>query len=475
MALKIQVMSHSHSFPLEVTQGLLQCAKAARFDFGEDTAMVAVQHMLWQTVDLFETASQMGLNLKNIFALGKIYSNSQPVIRTLRSMGVTVIESTMPAPGEFHSYFERDIAELWRVAGEALTQRQIKRLLVLDDAGVCITNVPADILRRYTVCGVEQTTRGMVLFEEKPPPFAVISWARAAVKLKIAGPIFSHFLIEKLNTEFLRGESLHGKHLGIIGLGSIGMGVAEVALKQSNNVLFYDPNPNVHVPSSPGNRVSRTDSLGELMLRCDYVFGCSGRNPFRDKWPLNHRPGIKLLSGSSGDQEFGPIIRDLKQKPHFEIASNTWDIASECGPSGPIHIAYLGYPYSFVSRGIEAVATRIVQLDIGGLLAALIQARLFLEECERGREENEGLHRVSPKAQRFVYETWVWAMKNRRIDVMNRFDYEPDLLSAVQHDDWFIENTEPRPGQYYRPVKAVEELMDQFICPSRFVSAQGQD
>ena len=475
MALKIQVMSHSHSVPLEVTQALLQCARAARFDFGEDTAMVAVQHMLWQTVDLFATASRMGLNLKNIFALGKIYSNSRPVIRTLRSMGVTVIESTMPAPGEFHPYFERDIAELWRVAGEALTQRQIKRLLVLDDAGMCITNVPAGILRRYTVCGVEQTTRGMVLFEEKPPPFAVISWARAAVKLKIAGPIFSHFLIEKLNTEFLRGESLHGKHLGIIGLGSIGMGVAEVALKQSNNVLFYDPNPNVHLPSSLGNRVSRTDSLGELMLHCDYVFGCSGRNPFKDNWPLSHRPGIKLLSGSSGDQEFGPIIRDLKQKPHFEIASNTWDIASECGPSGPIHIAYLGYPYSFVSRGVEAVATRIVQLDIGGLLAALIQARHFLEACERGREQNGGLHRVSPKAQRFIYETWVSAMKNHRIDIMSRFGYEPGLLSAVQHDDWFIENTEPRPGEYYRPVKVVEELMDEFICPSRFVLAQGQD
>src|SRR5256714_8866670 len=268
MALKIQVMSHSHSFPLEVTQGLLQCARAARFDFGEDTAMVAVQHMLWQTVDLFETASQMGLNLKNIFALGKIYSNSQPVIRTLRNMGVTVIESTMPAPGEFHSYFERDVAELWRVAGEALDQRRIKRLLVLDDAGVCITNVPAGILRRYAVCGVEQTTRGMVLFEEKPPPFAVISWARAAVKLKIAGPIFSHFLIEKLNTEFLRGESLHGKQLGIIGLGNIGRGVAEVALKKRKKLLFFYSGLQWDLSFSPGDGVKPFGLPLGPVLRC---------------------------------------------------------------------------------------------------------------------------------------------------------------------------------------------------------------
>ena len=121
------------------------------------------------------------------------------------------------------------------------------------------------------------------------------------------------------------------------------------------------------------------DSVEELMVRCDYVLGCSGRNPFKDKWPLNHKPGIKLLSASSGDQEFGPIIKDLKQKPHFKVTSNTWDIISEHGPSGPIHVAYLGYPYSFVSRGIEAAPTQIVQFDTGGLLAALVQARLFLD------------------------------------------------------------------------------------------------
>jgi hypothetical protein len=466
-------MSHSESPSFEVTQALLDCARTTGFSFGEDTAMVAVQHMLWQTVDLFSTASSMGLALKNIFALGKVYSNSPQVIKTLREMGVTVIESTMPEPGEFHSTFERDVARLWKVAGDALGQRQIKRLLVLDDAGVCITNVPAHILQRYAVCGVEQTTRGMVLFQEKQPPFAVISWARAAVKLNIGGAIFSQYLIEKINTEFLKGESLQRKQLGIVGLGSIGRGVAHLAIGQSTEVLFYDPDPRVHLPASLHNRVARVNSLEDLMLRCDYVLGCSGRNPFAGKWPLNHRPGIKLLSASSGDQEFGPIIRDLKQKPHFAVASTTWDILSEYGPSGAIHIAYLGYPYSFVSRRTEAVPTGIVQFDTGGLLAALVQARLFLEECENGREQNRGIHRVSPKAQRFVYEKWVSAMEDRMIDITDRFGCDPDLLVAVQQDDWFVENTEPRPGQHYKPTQRTEELMDQFIRQGGSVTTRG--
>ena len=109
-------------------------------------------------------------------------------------MGVTIVESTVPEPGEFHPNFDRDVRRLWQVAAAALAQRKIKRILVLDDAGVCITNTPADVLKRYTLYGVEQTSQGTFLFERKPPPFGVVSWARSAVKLEIGGPIFSQSL-----------------------------------------------------------------------------------------------------------------------------------------------------------------------------------------------------------------------------------------------------------------------------------------
>lgn len=466
-------MSYSQLPTLEVTRALLDRARSARFEFGSDTALVAVQHMLLQTVDLFEIAGAMGISLKNIFALGKVYSNSPPVIAALRNRGVTVIESTMPAPGEFRTYFERDVDRLWRVAADALATRNVKRILVLDDGGTCITHVPTEVLRKYTLCGVEQTSQGMFLFEEKPPPFAVISWARAAVKLEVGGPIFSQWFIDRLNTKFLRGRTLQGEQLGVIGMGSIGRAVANLAVKQGNEVLYWDPNTELYLPSPLGDSVTRLDSVEDLMVRCDYVLGCSGHNPFKDKWPLDHRPGIKLLSASSGDQEFGPIIKDLKQKPHFEITSNTWDIISEHGPSGLIHVAYLGYPYSFVSRDIEAAPTQIVQFDTGGLLAALVQARLFLEQCETGPEQNRGIHRVSPQAQRFVYERWVKAMKDRMIDITELFGPDPGMLSATRHDDWFIGNTEPHPGKHYRPVKVIEEMMGQFLCQGYFVKAQG--
>jgi hypothetical protein len=466
-------MSHPQLSPLEVTRALFNCARGSEFNFGEDTALVAVQHMLLQTVDLFKTTAAMGLKLKNIFALGKVYSNSPPVIGTLRSMGITVIDSTTPEPGEFRSYFQRDVDRLWHVVTEALRHRNIRRILVLDDGGVCITSVPPEVLQRYTLCGVEQTSLGMFLFEEKPPPFAVMSWARAAVKLEIGGPIFSQCFIDRLHTEFLHGRALQGKRLGVIGMGSIGRSVANLAVRQGNEVLYYDPNTDLHLPSTLRETVTRVDSVADLMVRCDYVLGCSGRNPFKDKWPLEHRFGIKLLSASSGDQEFGPIIRDLKQKPDFKVTSDTWNIVSEHGPSGTIHIAYLGYPYTFVSRDIEAAPTQIVQFDTGGLLTSLIQARFFLEQCESGVEQNRGIHRVSPQAQRFIYQTWVRAMEDRMIDIAELYGHDRSMLSSAQHDDWFIANTEPHPGEHYRPVQTVEEMMDQFIGRDCFVKAQG--
>jgi hypothetical protein len=473
LILKKYVMSQLQSGPLEVTHALFNCAQKSEFHFGEDTALVAVQHMLLQTVDLFKTVSAMGLKLENMFALGKVYSNSPPVIATLRSMGITVIDSTLPEPGEFRSYFQRDVERLWQVAAETLRRRNIKRILVLDDGGICITSAPPEVLQRYALCGVEQTSLGMFLFEEKPPPFAVMSWARAAVKLEIGGPIFSQCFIDRLHTEFLHGRTLQGEQIGVIGMGSIGRAVANLAVRQGNKLFYYDPNPDLHLPSSLRDIVTRMDSVEELMISCDYVLGCSGRNPFKDKWPLEHRPGIRLLSASSGDQEFGPIIRDLKQKADFKIAPETWDIISDHGPSGPIQVAYLGYPYTFVSRGIEAAPTQIVQFDTGGLLAALVQARLFLDECETGREPNKGIHRVSPQAQRFVYERWVRAMKDRMIDITELFGHDPGMLSAAQHDDWFIANTEPHVGEHYSPVKTIEERMDQFICKGCIVRAQG--
>lgn len=466
-------MATSPAYPLHVTRALLNRARLADFRFGDDTALVAVQHMLLQTIDLFTAAGAMGLNLNNAFALGKVYSNSPPVIETLRKMGITVVDSTAPGPGEFYSYFQRDVARLWQVAAETLASRRVNRILVLDDAGRCITSVPRELRRQYRMCGVEQTSQGTFLFEQQPPAMPVISWARSAVKLRIGGPIFANSFIEKLSTEFLDGHSLQGKQLGVIGLGSIGSAVAKLAVRCGMKVLFYDPACRVQAPCPLRGLIERANSLEQLMLTSDYVAGCSGHYPFQNKWPLPHKPQIKLLSASGGDQEFGPIINDLKTKPGFEIDPESWTITSRYGPSGPLQIAYLGYPYNFVSRAPEAVPTRVVQLETGGLLAALVQAKTHLQATETNSVHDGRLYRVAPAAQRFVYETWRHAMEERGKKLAETFAYDAEMLAASQHDEWFSENTDP-PENEDSKAQAIEESMVRFFRQPRAVSARAE-
>ena len=448
---------------MDVTRALVERARTANFNFGEDTAVVAVQHMLWQTIDLFEALGALGIRRENIFALGKVYSNNAIVIAALRSRGTNVIESTTATPGEFDRAFQADVDRLWQVVQQTLAPRRIKRILVLDDGGKCAMSMPCELLTRYAVAGVEQTSFGMFQFEHSPPPFAVVSWARSAVKLQIGGPLFSHCLLMKLQSQFLRGKLLTDEKLGIIGLGSIGSALANLAERQGNNVLFYDPDPRYQIPEYLLGRVTRVDSLEDLLLRCDYVFGCSGREPFKNQWPLRYRPGLKLFSASGGDHEFGPIIHDLETRPGFNVSPATLDIHCDDGPSGPICIAYLGYPYNFVSRDIEAVPTSVVQIETAGLFAGLIQARTHLRFCEEGRARNGGIQRISPESQRFLFETWIRAMKRQEIDLPQVYGYAPGLLDTARERCWFTKNSEPVPSLTHDPNWVTEAAMTKMI------------
>ena len=447
---------------METTLDLVGCARSAGFQLGKDTAIVAVQHMLWQTVDLFRAIELLGVKRQNIVALGKVFSSAPEVTGTLRASGVTIVDSSKPPPGYFDEYFRRDVRRFWDIAHSLLSRRDIKRIIVLDDGGECIKNTPPDLMRRYPTAGVEQTSQGIALFEERPPPYALVSWARTAVKLHIGGPIFSHYLIANLTKEFPNGQLLQGSEAGIMGLGSMGLATAKLLLRDGNKVFFYDWDARVRIPQDLQDRITRVASLEQLMTSCEYVFGCTGKDPFKYRWPMPYRRGIKLISGSSGDQEFGPIIRDLRQYPSFKIDPVTLNITCD-GPSGPIFIPYHGYPYNFLIRNGEAVPTRIVQLETGGLLAGLIQAHFYLELFEKGVEKNDGIHRVSPEAQRFVYQTWTRAMKKYRINIKERFGYDEATLSAARDNQWYVDNSEPAPAAGYRPSINVENAMKRIV------------
>src|SRR5690349_19623900 len=188
---------------LDVTRALAERARSANFNFGEDTAVIAVQHMLWQTIDLFDALVALGIRREHIFALGKVYSNSPIVIAALRNRGMNVVESSVAKPGEFDDAFQADVNRLWQGLQRSLAQGRIRRISVLGDGDKWATSMPRELVTRYAVGGVEQTSLGMFVFEHARPTFAVVSWARSAVKLQIGGPLFSQCLLTKLQSRVL--------------------------------------------------------------------------------------------------------------------------------------------------------------------------------------------------------------------------------------------------------------------------------
>jgi hypothetical protein len=105
------------------------------------------------------------------------------------------------------------------------------------------------------------------------------------------------------------------------------------------------------------------------------------------------------------------------------------------------------------------------------LLAGLIQARTYLTLVEQGYERNAGIHRISPEAQRFVFETWLSAMKDHGIDVREIYGYDPAVLEAAKRDSWFADHSEPcfrrHNGSISRLEAFMSRMMDHYLQVAR--------
>ncbi|HEU0253761.1 MAG TPA: hypothetical protein VFR12_12075, partial [Pyrinomonadaceae bacterium] len=55
------------------------------------------------------------------------------------------------------------------------------------------------------------------------------------------------------------------------------------------------------------------------------------------------------------------------------------------------------------------------------------------------------------------------AMAEHNINIAELFAYDPEMLSAAQHEEWFAANSEPRAGKAYEPLREIEETMTRLI------------
>ena len=384
-----------------ITDALVRFALAHDCRCTHRTLVVAVQHVVPDALDLFGGLIGLGVPPDNILLAGKWYSTVAATARALQRRGVFVLPSRRPEFGRFYEAFVADVDDLWQLACRRLDrQPDLEEILVLDDAGKALTRAPLHRLRSVRVVGQEQTTSGLRELAATRVPFAVIAEGAAAVKRRFESPLFVQ---AALGRTLRRVGDVAGLHCGVIGLGPIGRTLVHELQCRGATVSVHDHAAGASIP-----RGARRRAASQLFADSDLVFGCTGQDVTAGlPWPPRHRDGARWLSLSTGDREFGSLLREIATRrgsdDDIRIANSTGD-ATVLTPSGTLRVLAAGHPFNF-DRRTGSASRRHMQLTVGMLLGGAIQGLRLSRRA--AAPTPSGLVMSSPALQAWALRTWL--------------------------------------------------------------------
>ncbi len=395
----------------------------------ENITFVCVQHFLFTTVDLIKSLIMLGAKPSNIHIMGKIYSTCPKVVEQLIKIGVVYYPSSHPQKfGHFNYYFNKDIISMWEGVSVALANTQSNTIIVLDDGGKCITNIPRTLSDNYKVFAVEQTSSGVAQIKKNnKATLPVVNVAYSAAKQLLESPMIAKAVVKKLD-QFL---SVYDTHLicGVAGLGVIGRAVAQKLLSLNHRVIVYDK---LEGKYNSLNSVERVNSPQLLFQQADYIFGCAGED-ISISLDVNKLQGIKnLISCSSQDIEFQSILKIIQDNPPNNV-SNVLDNVDYTLNNGTIKIFRGGYPINLDNSG-ESVPALEIQLTRGLLLGGIVQAiaQLIQEPKQKFKQ-----YMLLPKIQKLVVQCLIDSQPNHAFDDL--------LVTNFLEEEWIKNNSS---GEY---------------------------
>jgi S-adenosylhomocysteine hydrolase len=405
-----------------------------------DIAIVYVHHPLKTSVNLIDSMVRLGAMPKNIFVLGKKYSECETVVQQITRYGVHYQPcSTQIGLGQYNLSFTRDINLLWKKVSDNLG-KDIKKLLILDHGGYATSFIPVPILKQYKVIAVEKTTAGLIKFKDQGlPPFPLISVADCAAKKILESPLIAETIINKLLT--LIPKNPDTAKCGIIGFGAIGKAIVIKLLSMNYKVMIYDR----HFQSSkPLEGVTFTDKFNELVEFSDYIFGCTGREAIKTIEPFVHAEKDKtLISCSSEDKEFLPLLKAIQRKNNKLVQDPFVEVRYITAKGATIRILKGGFPVNFDHSG-ESVPPRDIQLTRALALTSIIQAIQFFNK--KSLLNKAGIYALDAKTQQFLSNEWLETQPVVR--------YSQDIIRNFKDLDWIIKNS----GGAYEPCSIIESL-----------------
>lgn len=419
------------STKLPVLEAMIEVTGEKKLINVDRVVFVCIQHLLYTTFTLLESLTRLGVLPENIHVMGKSYSSCPLVIQKLIDEGYCYYpNASQEQLGCFAQYFKKDIDHMWKVIYEDLQKKKIEHIIILDDGGSCLTNVPQFITQKYQVTGVEQTTSGLNNTRMCNLPFPVIEVAISAAKQYLESPLIADAVVKKLAC--ILPVTQTQLSCAVVGLGAIGRAVTQKLLSLNHQVITYD------------NRLERNKSLnGALRVfdletafhEADYIFGCSGRDITENLEISSIKRDKTFISCSSQDKEFQSLLKTIQQN-NFSYTDVRNNICFSLENEKTINLFRGGFPINFDNSG-ESVGALDIQLTRGLLLGGMIQG--ILSHPQHNTPQENIRYALHPDIQSFVVSHW--------IPYGSTHLFETKLLNHFQDRRWIKDHsgdTSPR-------------------------------
>lgn len=386
----------------------------------EEYYIISVQHLLRSTGSMFEAIIDYGFKPHNIYLTGKIYSTHIETQNKLKELGINIVESDYPKElGYYTQSLENDVRKMWQLLSEKLKPNS--KIIILDDGGYTLKNVPDEILKNYFVCGIEQTTSG-IRMQNTFGKFPVIHVAASAAKVIIEPPIVSEAVKIQLG-EIIK--ELNPQKVGVVGFGHIGKAVVN-EFKAVYDILVFDIKN--ELKDEVIQELTYCNSLSDLYNQSDVIIGATGQDISDLNWLTNSTGNKTLISVSSGDIEFNSLLRACKLYLTEELKSplQVLDLKTQKGHF--LKILRGGMVANFTGKP-DSSPGHIIQVTRGLLFSAILQ---ILRDSEQLKNQS-GAIMLDPYFQKDVVRLWFQDQPQRKVD------YSEDVLNGFEDLGWIKE------------------------------------
>jgi hypothetical protein len=392
-------------------------------DFSK-TIFVCGQHLLNTSLSLFKFLLDFNAIPKNIFVVGKSYSNNIGVMNQLRTMGIQLQDnSKQRGLGGFASAYNRDVYAMWY---KCLPQiRPDNKIIVLDDGGHVLENTLPDIQKVCkNIIGIEQTSSGVKTLRAQEYP--TIELATSAIKSWVEPPMVAEKIASQVAQKLNEFRILHSDYFknnqfpvcGIIGLGNIGKEVFKMLhLNGYQSFILLDRKQTntdwAESYSQSHNLYSQTAENFSELLQADIIIGCTGYDVTSgniNTFKLINAPKL-LFSCSSKDIEFSSLLTHIYTSQKNSDVDPLADINFQNGYKAPLRIIRGGFPVNF-DNSPESVPANDIQITRGLKAIAVVQA-YHMQNLSHIPFSN---YMLSPEGQAFIAKNWFKIQPSKRFD-----------------------------------------------------------